>query len=440
MPAVGLLVPLVPYVTAGVVAVAAIATMAVASPMAFILLVATLSAAIPKAGFLLGEIPVPLMVPLLLISAVMLRPHAGATSTGRRGGRLAALALVWLGYRLVSLHLAGGSPTELLALTGWFGLPIVLFLAGPPLGSLQGPTGDRWTRRLETGVLAACAFSVVQYFWGIERTAIPGFTRAVGADYSLKPLLFQGGSKMPSTYQNGNLLGVITALFFLVSADRLLRGQASRRDHLIMAATAIATLLSGSRTGVIGLVVGLAFLVLRSGISHRTVLICGLGAAAFVGALQLSSPMARRITGTTASDPALAARTAGWSEVLQTTPVAELATGGLRSAHTEGRAGVAEGVIGAVQQVGIIGIALFLSVFFTATAAPEMRRWRLILLPLGVSIAVDSAYLVFPTLFLPIARMFSSIDPSRSPPAPGETRSEPAATMEQPTGIPALAS
>ena len=43
--------------------------------------------------------------------------------------------------------------------------------------------------------LVACGFSVVQQLLGIEQTAVPGITRAVGVDYSAKPLLFAGAAR-----------------------------------------------------------------------------------------------------------------------------------------------------------------------------------------------------------------------------------------------------
>lgn len=411
-PLISLFVLQAPLVTTGVTGAVTLALLASASTPAFLAIVGFLTASVPKAGFILGGLPLPVMLFVLLGGAVLLRQRAAGAS--HRGTRLAALALVWLVYRLMALYFDGGALRDVAALAGWYGLPVVLLMLGPPLGSLRRPTSDTWTRSLEVGVLFACGFSVVQQLAGIDRTAVPGITRAVGADYSSKPLLFEGGSKIPSTYQNGNILGVITATFFIISADHVLRGKGTRRDFVMMAATAVATLLSGSRTAVIGLAFGLVVLLFRSGLRRQTVTIAGLASAVAVVTLYLSPALSNRLVGTKASDPALAQRTEIWSRFLDTSTLRELVTGGSAWARPLAPGGLADGLLGGVQQVGLIGMGLFLGLFLLATSPAHLRRWRLLMLPVAVSFAVDSAYLVFPTLFLPLARMFAPIDPQIS--------------------------
>jgi len=398
-----------PPLTLAVTFAASCVIAASAIPVAFIVLVAFLSAAVPKAGLIVGGLPLPLMMFALLASAFMLRWRVGQAS--RQGMRLALLALLWLVYRVLALILSGGAFRDVAALAGWYGLPLVLLTLGPPFGSLRLPTSGAWVRWLEAGVLFACGFSVVQLLLGIEETAIPGVTRAVGADYSRKPLLFEGGSKIPSSYQNGNILGVVTAVFFVISAQQMLRGHTTRRHVVIMVATAVATLLSGSRTAVIGLGLTLCVLIFRSGLRRQTVAIFGLCVVVAGTTLYLSPALSHRITGTTAADPALAVRTETWSRVLETDSLVDLVTGGSDWAHPSSPPGLAEGMVGAVQQVGLIGMGLFIGLFVVSTSPPHLRRWRILLLPLAISLAVDSAYLVFPTLFLPIARMFAPIEP-----------------------------
>lgn len=413
-PGIGLLAAAAPQAAAALVAAGALLTVAIASPIPFVLMAAVLTTAIPKAGFLINGLPLPLMMFVLLLAAVMLRPYAAPRET--HGRRLAIAALAWLGIRLVLTRLDGGSAADVLALAGWYGLPVLMLLLGPGLGALRGDEGRRWIHRLETGMLLACGFSLVQRLWGLVPTTVPGLTRAVGADYSVKPLAFEGGSKIPSTYQNGNVLGVVTAFFFLVAADRVLAGRGTRRDGFLMAATAVATVLSGSRTVVIGLGLGLMILILRSRLNRRTIAVCLLATAALVGVLQWSPALAARLVGTRASDPALEQRTVVWDDVLRVTSVGELLVGGPVWAQKRLQPGLAEGAIGAVQQVGIVGMALFIGVLLTATNAPGLRRWRIILIPVAVSFAVDSAYLVFPTLFIPLARMFAPVHPDSARP------------------------
>ncbi|MEJ7764312.1 MAG: hypothetical protein WKF86_02345 [Acidimicrobiales bacterium] len=397
-----------PLLTTAVVAVEWLAVLVIVSPEVFISGAAFFCTAVPKAGFIVAGLPLPLMMFVLLLSAAVLRVLAG--SGNNSGSRLLVLALGWLGYRLAALHLNGGTTIDLAALAGWYGLPLALLIAGPAIGSLAGRISRSWSRCLENGILFACGFSLVQQFAGIEQTVVPGVTRAVGADYASKPLAFSGGSKIPSTYQNGNILGVVTAMFFLISADRVVRGRGTRRDLLIMAGTAVSTILGGSRTALIGLALGLGLLILRSGLRRQTITIIALCVVVAGLTLHLSPALANRLTGTSAADPALAQRTVVWSMVLRSSSVRELLTGGAAWADPPDASGLGEGFIGAMQQVGLVGMGLFLGVFLVVTRPAHLRRWRLLLIPVGVSLAVDSAYLVFPTLFLPIGRMFAPID------------------------------
>jgi hypothetical protein len=234
-------------------------------------------------------------------------------------------------------------------------------------------------------------------------------TIAWGDSYARKPIQFIGGSKIPSTYQNGNVLGVTTAIFCLLAADRIFRGSRSRRDYLLVVATAFATVMSGSRTVAAGLAMGFAILVLRSGSFRRSlqaVVVLGLMVMA---TLQLLPELSSRFSLQTASNGAFTGRVTLWSDVLRTSSLHEfvLGTGGWNAAAGNP---FTEGVVGAMQQVGLLGVGLLIAALLVNTRSRQLRRWRLLLIPLGVSFAVDSAYLVFPTLFIPIARMFAPID------------------------------
>lgn len=402
----GALVFASPQAAGAVAAVAASATALLVIPAsALMALVAVGVTGIPKAGATVDGFPVPVMLVLLLGALPLLR-QAG---TRARVSQVGVLAVVWLAVRMAVMILDGGEVGELLALAGWYGLPLILVMAGPALGSLRGEAGRRWVRYLEFGILGACAFGIVQWIFGVTRFSIPGVTLALGADYSAKPLLFEGGSKIPSTYQNGNVLGVATGFFFLVAADRLLAGGGTRRNWLLLGATAAATMLSGSRTVVLGMALGLVVLAVRSRANHRTI---GVGLAvgiSILAVLAFSPSLSDRLLGTTPQDPNVVLRTNSWSEVLSSASLVELATGDDTWVADSPVPGRAEGLVGAVQQVGILGVALFLATFVLATNRPDMRRWRILLIPVAVSLAVDSAYLVFPTLFIPLARMFAPL-------------------------------
>lgn len=66
-------------------------------------------------------------------------------------------------------------------------------------------------------------------------------------------------------------------------------------------------------------------------------------------------------------------------------------------------------LVGAVQQIGILALVLSVDVFLAAANDPELRRWRFALAPLAIPLVIDSPFLVFPTMFLPVARMFAPL-------------------------------
>lgn len=409
LPLVGVLGYVAP-IAAAVLTTAATGLIAVLvlNPLVVLGVVAVLITAVPKAGITFGAFPLPVML-LVLVGILPLLRRAARTRGSSEVTSLAILALAWMAVRMVVMVLDGGTVTDLLALAGWYGLPLLLLVGGPVFGSLRGEAGRRWVRNMELGILIACAFGFLQWAFGVTRFALPGITQAFGADLTEKPIFFAGGSKIPSTYQNGNVLGVATAFFFLIAAERLLTGRGSRRDRVLLVATAVATILSGSRTAVLGLVLGLIVLVLRSRPSHRTIGVCLGAGLAFLAVLQFSPALSDRLLGTTAKDPNVTFRTDSWSTVIHSASLTELATGGSTWVEAFPDPGQVEGFVGAVQQVGLIGMALFLGVFVVATRQPGLRRWRLLLIPVAFSLGVDSAYLVFPTLFIPVVRMFAPL-------------------------------
>ncbi len=427
----GVPVALAPALGVGSAALVCVAIWMFVAPTTFLAATAFLMAAVPKAGWRVNEFPFPVLMIPLFAAAFALR----ARTPGRHllastvETMLVVFAGAWLCLRLLVLKGAGIPASALLALIGWYALPLALLVIGPRLGSVRGSLGRLWGRAIEAGVLFACFFAVIQRIFGLERTAVPGVTIAWGDSYENKPLIFgPAGIKTPSTYQNGNLLGVVTGIFFLVAVDRILRGTAHRRDYVLATATAVASLLSGSRTVVVGIFVGFVLLVLRSRVTGRTVKVVAIPALVLLLVLQVAPSFSQRYSLRGSTD-ITAGRARQWSTLLETTSPTEAILGS--SDWTEGAANLAEGMFGIVQQVGLVGVALVGGLFWLATAPSHARRWRLLLIPLAVSVLIDSAYYAFPTLFLPIARMFAPPDPDDvEPQAPegapaGGTASEP---------------
>jgi hypothetical protein len=203
---------------------------------------------------------------------------------------------------------------------------------------------------------------------------------------------------------------VVTAVFFLIAVRRFLTGRAGTRDRIMLVATTIASVLSGSRTIIAGMALGLVLLAIRSGLRPRLVRALVVAGLSMLAVLHFSPALSDRLLGTTAEDPALAVRSVVWSDVLDKTDPGELAVGGSAWVDSDPPVGKAEGALGAVQQVGFVGMALFAAAVLSATGDRALRVWWVLLVPVAVSLAVDSAYLVFPTLFIPLARMFAPLD------------------------------
>lgn len=175
----------------------------------------------------------------------------------------------------------------------------------------------------------------------------------------------------------------------------------------------VASLLSGSRTVVLGIFVGFVLLVLKSRVTGRTVKVVAIPALVLLVVLQVAPSFSQRYSFSASTD-ITAGRAQQWSALLKTTSPTELLLGSTE--WTEGAANLAEGMFGILQQVGLVGAGLVIGLVWAATAQPHARRWRLLLIPLAVSVLIDSAYYAFPTMFLPFARMFAPPDPDELEP------------------------
>lgn len=142
-------------------------------------------------------------------------------------------------------------------------------------------------RAVTYGMLAACAFAVVQRLMGLNHTMIPGVTismaEAKAGVYNLKNNLTVIGDKMPSTYQNGNVFGGAIVLFFplMLAYVASLPARGSRLLRLLVyVLPPIALLLSLSRTAWAGFAVETAILLVVAlpGTKWRLILMSAAGA------------------------------------------------------------------------------------------------------------------------------------------------------------------
>lgn len=122
---------------------------------------------------------------------------------------------------------------------------------------------------IKIALLVAGIYSILQYVVGIEATTINGITLAFGDSYYNKNIGFgQEGLealKMPSTYQNGNSVGI----FYISSISYLLanRNELENRKKIVVIFNALimflgftGILLSGSRSVVIAFFIACPFL------------------------------------------------------------------------------------------------------------------------------------------------------------------------------------
>src|SRR5665648_865200 len=128
----------------------------------------------------------------------------------------------------------------------------------------------RWRLAMEKGFIVAAGFGLAQWAFGIEQTKIPGLTIALGDTYATKnDVIFTGDgqniSKIMSTYQNGNIFGVVAAVFLIVSIARISDRKAARHDWLLFFSSGLAVSLSGSRTALVVAVVGIVLVFMRRG-------------------------------------------------------------------------------------------------------------------------------------------------------------------------------
>jgi hypothetical protein len=366
----------------------------------------------------LGSFPIPffLFALLLALAIVLFLDWSRSRHIPPLTVTVASLAVVWLGVRLIMLVGSGAPPPVLLALTGWYALPaIILAFAGrQPSGPGEITRRGAWGTVLDLGMIWVGLFAFVQLIFGVNETQIPGLTIAWGDTYESKTLTVFSPTgeftKIPSTYHNGNILGVVAGFFLVTTIQRVLRSHNRKRyDILLIVLTTAMTLLAASRSVFLAVVIPVLFVLVTRGFAGRRILLFAAGIIITLAVLVAQPGLADRFSLESLFEPTGAGRTLYWEEVLGRHSVSQLLIGTsdwYRGSQILG-AGLAEGVVGILQQVGVIGLVLIVTLAVAVTRPPWMREWRAPLLVLGIAAVIDSSYLVFPTLFLPFARMYA---------------------------------
>ncbi len=332
--------------------------------------------------------------------------------------------MAWAITRVSIIRTSGASLGECFALIGWYLLP-ALVLYGTRSGEVElyadTRLRDSLGKGLEVGVGAAGCFSIIQLIFGIEQTKIPGLTLAIGDSYASKPLLihtngYETFSKIPSTYQNGNVLGPVAGFILIIALARLVQGKKSTQSELVYSAVILclattACLLSGSRTVVLAVCLSALLALLQGRLKRKLPVLVGTGAVLLV-ALQLQPGLAGRFAPSSLLDTEAAGRTDNWKRIVGEGIPFRLLIG---SEEWLSPRDSVEGLLGALQRVGVVGLSLYCLLIWRAVLKGQGRHWRVPCMVLLVAFALDSSYLVFPTLFIPFARTWALPQPRNRP-------------------------
>lgn len=351
---------------------------------------AFLTALFPKAGVKIGDFPFPVFL-LGLVVAVLLAVRSGER---RPHGPVVNVVLVlWLAFVLVRAAIIGQSSVSgAIAFIAWTAGPTVLLYV-----ATQSAVGHpKFARAIEMGFLVSVVYGVVQLVGGVQATAVPGLTYAYGDDLTQKNNVIYSDtgtdySKIPSTYQNGNIYGLVAAAFFGLVLSRVIKGRARPFDIVLLVGSCGAIALSGSRTAIVAAVfVGLLVYFSSGKVARKLgVLLLVVFAAVVVVALQPG--LLSRYSIDDLLDSGGAGRSQMWRTALRDTPLHDYWIGAATDPNIEGW-------LGMLLRIGVVGVALLALVVFLLLR--ERRYMGLAIVVLGIGAVLDSSYLLFPTWFL----------------------------------------
>jgi hypothetical protein len=383
-----------PVAGLGVIAVLGLLLWAWRRPVVAASVLAFLTAAFPKAGVKVGDFPFPVFLFGLMAAVFILW-----LSTPRRTHPPTTVLFVGAYLTLVAakaLQFSGDGPASVFAFVAWAALPIVVLAMTTSMDSVD----PRFARALQWGFLFSVLYAGVQFVGGLEATAIPALTQALGDDITEKHnvIYVQGGenfSKIPSTYHNGNIYGLAAAVFLTHAMIRLLARRGTKLDVAVAVGSVLAIGLSGSRTAILAAGAAIVILVLRRGSMRWRVGIVAIALLAAGAVLVLEPDLARRYTVDAVISSGGSGRSAIWATYLSAMTPTDLLLG------ADTRAGVPDGWVGVLLQIGILGVLLLIAA--VVTMMKRRPEWRLILVVLFIGAVIDSSYVTFPTWFIPAA-------------------------------------
>lgn len=363
---------------------------AVAHPFGTACALGFLAAALPKAGFRVGDFPVPVLLPGLLLAAFLL--HVRFRAGARPRGVVVAVGLLtaWVVLR-AGVHLDEG-PDQVFAFVAWAFLPLLVVFWCADLG-----VPPAFRRSVEAGFLLSVGYGVLQLALGIDAVAVPGVTYALGDDLDAKfNDIYVGSvvefSKIPSTYQNGNIYGVVATVFLVLTLHRVLARGWRAYDAVLVGAAVLAVALSGSRSAVLAAAVAVPLLYLSRGRASTKIGFAAVATGSIGVALLVQPGLVRRFSVETLTSSGGSGRVDTWSDYLGSLGWQQLLLGSRDRVIPEGWPAL-------VNELGLVGLALLVVAY--ATLLRRRADFRVVLLALAAAAVVDSTFLLFPTWFLP---------------------------------------
>lgn len=384
----------------------------IARPQQAAYVLAFLTAAFPKAGFKLGDFPLPIFLFGLIVAVLLLGMRRKLAPVGTVATVLTLALIVFVIARTLSLYTTSGFGGAA-AFAAWTAGPIILLYL-----AVRQPEPDiRFRKSIEWGFLLSVGFSIVQLFGGVERTAVAGLTYAYGDDLTQKHNIIYNDSgvadysKIPSTYQNGNIYGLVAAGIFAMALSRIVRRSGSRLDYALVLGSSLAIALSGSRTAIIAAVLVVLIIVLRGGHLGVKVGIIVLLVSVAAVVIALQPGLVDRYSVKDVIDSGGSGRSAMWAYGLAVHPLSDFWVGARVDPGIEGW-------LGMLLRVGWVGVFLIIAV--VAVLCRGRKQLALPLVVLTVGAIIDSSYLLFPTWFI-FAALAAGVPVERETPPSSET-------------------
>lgn len=377
---------------------------------------------VPKAGIKSGAIPFPVSLAItllcsLLVLAVMRRTPETQALTARNF--FAVMWALWVAF-VVLRQVDSGAPTVVTVTTLIWTLPplLVFAAAAKARAFLDDTTLQRFRCKIVLSFIAVTVFGLIQLILGLQRTSIPGLTLALHDSYASKPLIFDTamgtGTKIPSTYQNGNILGAVAAVFFVLMILWKSQQPTSTRGYWLagLLSSGGLVLMAGSRTAVLAAALGVVVLTL-TGRGSRLILPLSALATVSVVVFLIDPPLGSRLSLSSLTDTSGSGRTAAWHAIMSVMSWRQYLMGDPRTGSS---VPLTEGWLGIVQQVGLVGVLIAAGGLLTLTRRSPKEWWAPVALCVLFIAAVDSSYIDFPTIFsIGILISVWQIGPSNNP-------------------------